>query len=53
MTVSMVRRGQREVTVYVNTDGLHSGANTSYIAAGHAYEGAGTLSRSAVNSGIV
>ena len=38
--------------MYVNTAGLHSRANTSNIAADHAYEGTGTLSRWSVNSGI-
>jgi len=38
--------------MHVNTEGLRSGAGTSYNAADHAYEGAGTLSRAAVSTGI-
>lgn len=38
--------------MHVNTDGLRAGANTSYSAADHAYEGAGTLSRAGVNGSI-
>ena len=38
--------------MHVNTDGLNSGANTSYRAADHAYEGAGALSRAGIPGGI-
>ena len=38
--------------MHVNTEGLRSGAGTSYNAADHAYEGAGNLSRAAIASGI-
>ena len=38
--------------MHVNTEGLRSGAGTSFNAADHAYEGAGNLSRAAIASGI-
>ena len=38
--------------MHVNTDGLRSGANKSYTAADHAYEGAGRLSRVSADGGI-
>jgi hypothetical protein len=34
--------------MFVDFDGLRGGANTSYTAADHAYEGAGRLSRASV-----
>ena len=38
--------------MHVNTDGLRTGGNTTYTAADHTYEGAGTLSRAGVPAGI-
>ncbi|CAN5566689.1 hypothetical protein BH09ACT8_BH09ACT8_42940 [soil metagenome] len=38
--------------MYVDPAGLRSGAGTSYTAADHAHQGAGALSRAAVDSGI-
>jgi len=38
--------------MHVNTEGLRSGANRSYTAADHAYEGTGRLSRAGISSGI-
>ena len=38
--------------MHVNTEGLRSGAGTSFNAADHAFAGAGKLSRAAIASGI-
>lgn len=38
--------------MFVDFDGLRGGANTSYTAADHAYEGAGRLSRASVGNSI-
>lgn len=38
--------------MHVNTDGLRTGANTTYTAADHTYDGKTTLSRASVPSGI-
>ncbi len=40
------------MTVFVDFDGLRGGANTSYTAADHAYEGAGRLSRAGMATSI-
>jgi Protein of unknown function (DUF2563) len=38
--------------MYVNTEGLHAGATSSYGAADHVRDASGTLSRASVASGI-
>jgi uncharacterized protein DUF2563 len=38
--------------MFVDTDWLHSGANHSYRASGHAQDGAGQLSRGPLSSGM-
>ncbi len=38
--------------MHIDTDGLHSGANTSYRAADHAHEGASGLARAGIAASI-
>ncbi len=38
--------------MHVNTDGLRGGANTSYNAADHAFEGANSLGRAGIGSSL-